>query len=260
MNNKTVSNQGFTLIEVAIVLIIGSIIIVSLLNYVATSLKNAQQKETANKMELIQTELGLFLERNGRLPCPALMTAAADTAGFGVEQDTCTGTGVTEGAVPVRTLNLPDNMIFDSYRNRFIYAVTDRLTREATYSATGGAITVQDTNGNNVILPAGQAQYVIVSPGKNSFGGTNALTGALGAPCTSAPANEQANCDGNATFVSSILTSDTAFDDRVVARGAPSQIGNAIPSGALVTFRLGSCPPGWETISSSGTTVDCRKY
>lgn len=265
MNKKTVSTQGFTLIEVAIVMIIGSIIIVSLLNYVSTSLKNAQQKETSNKMELIQTELELFLERNGRYPCPAVMTAAADIATFGVEQTSvCTGGGnaVTVGALPVRTLNLPDNMIFDSYRNRFIYAVTDPLTRAANYTINGGAITVQDTGGNDVILPSGSGHYVIVSPGKNGYGGSNALTGALGAPCATGSADEQENCDGDGTFISSILNSDINFDDRLVARGAPTMV-RAIPSGALIDFLLGSCPSGWvsETGLGSGAagTVRCRK-
>lgn len=251
-------NGGFTLVEVAVVMVIGSIITVMLMNNVTTSLKNARMKETRNKLEMVQNELELFLERNGRYPCPADPGLRFDTQNFGRE-GTCAGT-VSQGALPVRTLNLPDDILFDSYKNRFTYAVTSALGNAQTYTTAGGSITVTDSNGNDIM---DNAHYVIVSHGENGAGARTAMTGALKSACdANVPALEQENCDGDDTFSSTLITADsgnnTDFDDRVLARGAPT-FRQAVPSGALITFDLTTCPPGWQSVSGAPGSLVCRK-
>lgn len=256
----TVKERGFTLVEVAIVMIIGGIIAAILMDNVAVSLKNARMKEVRTKLELVQNELELFLDRNGRYPCPADPAAQVDGPAFGREDATlCTG-AVSQGALPVRTLNLPDDMVFDSYKGRFTYAVTTILTSAASYATTGGAIRVTDSGGNNVMT---NAHYVIVSHGQNSAGARTAMTGVLMSLCDdNVPALERENCDGDNVFSSTLIAADagnnTDFDDRVIARGAPT-FRQAVPSGALITFELSACPPGWQSAGTDDTNVVCRK-
>ncbi len=267
MNGKTrlnicgaIKERGFTLVEVAVVMIIGGIIVAVLMDNVAVSLKNARMKETRNKLEFVQNELELFLERNGRYPCPADPAAQVDTNEFGRENTTlCTGT-VSQGALPVRTLNLPDDMVFDSYKGRFTYAVTTSLASAATYTTTGGGITVTDSGGNNVMT---NAHYVIVSHGENSAGARTAMTGALISACDdTVPDLERENCDGDGVFSSTLIAADsgnnTDFDDRVLARGAPT-FRQAIPSGARITFQLTACPSGWQNVGTDDGNVICLK-
>ncbi len=260
MNKAVLAQRGFTLIEVAIVLIIGGLIMASLINYISVSLKNAQLRETRNKMELIQTELEIFLERNGRYPCPAAAGAAVNTANFGREAASCV-IPANVGDLPTRTLNLPDDMMFDSYKSRYTYAVTPVLTVADTYAADGGILTLNDGAGTQI---TNKAHYVIVSHGINSSGARDALSGLQKNACTAANVQplELENCDGDNTFVSTLLYSDsgdaTNFDDRVVARSTPV-FREAIPSGARIEFNASKCPGGWSEIKKNGTLVECQK-
>lgn len=264
-------DSGFTLVEVAFVLIIGGLILASSSTLLLNYMKQVEFSTTKDRLDAIDEALELFLSLNGRYPCPALLTDAANSATFGVENPVggaaCTGTGalagrggraVIYGAVPVRTLNLPDTFITDAWSGRFTYAVTRALAITGTYSRTEGAISVVDNApapSNPVALPAGEAYYAVVSHGKNNSGAFT-VSGQPMQACNAAT-QEGENCNfagGDATFRSSLFRSDVAganlYDDFVRFK-ATSAFGFGVPVGAVIAFNLNTCPPGWVGFASA---------
>lgn len=264
---RRLTNKGFTLIEIALVLAVGGLLIASFSSYLLNFHTLAQQKDMRNRMSLITEAVQEFLEVNGRVPCPASITAAIDTANFGREVSDATtlcnavtagsgifvsGSGanrVVHGAVPVRTLNLPDDYHFDAFGNRFTFAVTaNQATTGLTFSDNDGAIIVNDSAGNAIvpdataIPPIPGATFIIVSHGRNRHGGFT-VEGAEYGPCNDGTTNEQQNCNDNRTFVDTMLVGDD-FDDFVSFK-AGRLLTSAIPSGAVMSFDRGSCPAGW---------------
>lgn len=271
---KRINSKGFTLVEVAIVLIIGGLIVsfaaASLQRYIKTS----QIRATEGKLDDISTALQQFVNINGKYPCPADRLAAIDTATFGTEIDgiNCSTVGVTGvvpnndsfdvngtggrvvkiGAVPVRALGLPDDYIGDSWGNRFTYAVTAVLAERANYDQTLGSISITDSN---PLTPPflSNAHYVMISHGENGAGAAT-LSGGGTLPCTALPAAENGNCDNaDATFVNTTLFSTVAgneFDDYVKYRIRTSD--GEVPAGAIMAFNLaGGCPLGWAPYSDA---------
>lgn len=256
------NSKGFTLVEVAIVAVIGGILIVSLSNLLLNYINQTRQSSTERKIEIINEALQLHLDLRGRYPCVASMNAAFDTPQFGVEMADCSdaatppstfgatgadGLQIRIGALPVRTLNLPDDFIGDAWGGRFTYAVTATLADpDDFFDRDNGDISVIDngTPANSLITPDGSAHYVVVSHGPNNSGATN--LGGAGTTACDATDIEGENCDNDDVFLSTLVTSlgNNAFDDLVSIR-ATSLYGQAVPSEAVMAFNLLVCPDGW---------------
>jgi hypothetical protein len=199
----------------------------------------------------VRKALQAFVQSNGRYPCPAPLNAAYDTPGFGVEPadanvvgdldgdgeddngyqcngaplrtDTAGnqgefvvigsgGASVRVGALPVRTIGLPDDFIADEYDTRFVYAVTESYADEnGAANGVGGAIDVQDASATSVLEVGGTAVYALMTP-KGDPNGTYHANGTLNAPCA-AGGNALAaqNCSymlgANATFRTAVAKS-----------------------------------------------------
>jgi len=249
------------LIEVAIVVVIGGILLSSaaalLLNYT----KQVQMKATERKLDSIDEALNLFLQLNGRYPCPAA-TLPIDDANFGREMD-CdappAGTAiagaptrvprqVVMGEVPVRTVNLPDDFIGDSWGARFTFAVTRDLARN-NYNVNEGAIDVMDSNGNSIVTPIETAHYAVISHGPNNSGAIplQAQAALSNLPCP-AGVLEQENCDGDAIFISTLIggtANNAQFIDDIIRYRTTPNVAGAIPRNAVMAFNASSCPNGW---------------
>ena len=153
-------NNGFTIVEIAIVMVIFGLLM-SMFGSVLASYQLRQKYEvTHQRMAVIQDAIDEYLELNGRLPCVARMDRDPDAAGFGVEafstgpsgERTCrfgiAGTRVFQqtapavggpvphwnrwGSVPVRSLNIPDEYMLDGWGTRFTYIVSERQASEVT--------------------------------------------------------------------------------------------------------------------------------
>lgn len=271
------NNKGFTLVEVAVVLVVGGIILGSVSAYVTTYMKSSAIASTQVKLEAIDDAVQQYLVFNGRLPCAASFMAQPDTSMFGIEvteggTDDCldfpsnpgetvrvpgsrNGAFVRIGAVPVRTLNLPDTYAYDSWGARLTFAVTANLAVSGQYSRDGGAVAVIDSGGNSSITPAGSAHYVVVSHGPNKAGAViSQTTGFRNGDCL-VTALEGENCNDDSTFRNTMLigTNNNAnfYDDLVRVRvnaedGLAAAV--AIPAGAILAFDLAACPSGWTEV------------
>ena len=177
----------------------------------------------------VETALRNYVAMEGRLPCPAPLNAAPDATDFGKEAaGPCEGgalasgtyrmTGrdgmqVRVGAVPTRTINIPDKMMMDGYGRRYVYAVTEKLASPgADIKVDEGAIYMNNQHGNSISDQSGLIIYALMSPGTDDRGAFNEQ-GVLLAPCESGTV-AGSNCafldnpGASATFVAS---SEKAF-------------------------------------------------
>lgn len=299
-NNKYKNTRsGFTLVEACMALLIGGVGLTALGLTFNNYMKNLRAKTTLTRMQAIDKAIVSYLNTNGALPCVARLNDTTDSSTFGRQlpvsaiSDCYTlsastpGTFRAEGrhpplsppsvnavpglivigAVPVRTLNLPDQYMADAWGNRFVYAVTDALTIASTvamplngYNPTQGAIYVRDSAGAAVATPDGSAQYVLVSYGPDKAGGYALAGGGNGVACPTG-ALQSPNCTlPTSTFVKSLMTSTqagaTAYDDYVSFRTQTTSTGT-VPTGMVAPFMLAACPPGWGPFTG---TPACPSY
>jgi prepilin-type N-terminal cleavage/methylation domain-containing protein len=188
-HNVTISHkrrQGFTLLEMSIVLVIIGVILAGGAVTFGASIQQRQYNETKDKLTFLQKTLRDYWLTFGRLPCPAdistynnLQTAGANN-NFGKEttatNGACTGaqfvynrdTGTTAncdysdsnhmnctygGMIPTKTLQLPDDYAFDGWGRRIFYAVdSDFITTSPVYSAAALPVTDDVTNSTSRII------------------------------------------------------------------------------------------------------------
>ena len=168
MTRPPLRDFGFTLIELAMVLFIVSLLIGGLLMPLAAQTEIRGRQETDRALANIREALIGYAVVNGRLPCPAPATLATGATGAGLEATTaaagtttttgpcgCTaatsgiasagGTacddttpGGVRGVLPWATLGLSEA---DAWGNRYNYRVTTRFARLASGQTAFGACT-----------------------------------------------------------------------------------------------------------------------
>jgi len=126
MNLKS-SQSGFTLVEIAIVLLIVTI----LLGYTVAMFPQQQRLKQYRALErdmdrVVEAVIG-FAQVNGRLPCPGLPNSGGLEDYDAVNNDGCDQYG---GFVPVNTLGLDgrlnaDSLLLDPWGNPYRYYVTN---------------------------------------------------------------------------------------------------------------------------------------
>lgn len=211
--------KGFTLVEMAIVLVIVGLLISGLIVPLAAQNDLRGYRETREKIATIKEAVIGFAIVNGRLPCPADGTIASGLAGAGSED--CT---LAAGIVPWAALGIHET---DAWGRRFTYQVTQLFSDGS--ASTHGCVTppsaLPDTSfslcspgditiTNSAVAIATNIPVLIVSHGKNGFG-AYLPTGAK-LPDASATADEQDNADVSVPpdFVS-IEPNVQGFDDVV---------------------------------------------
>lgn len=256
------AQKGFSLIEVSLVVIIGGILLSLFSTSLINMISNTKEKTTQDRIKEVDEALRQYASVNNRLPCAASLSVAIETPNYGRETNCAAGApaGTTDdsaqpvrvGAIPTRTLNLPDSHGFDAWGSRLIYAVTKPLTSQATYDLRNGRIDVLDSNNNSIVSPPRSVTYAVISVGKDRRGGWNA-DGFLSSPCANGAALDGANCDGDATFRNTLIvsTSDgaTHFDDYVRYEGNFESA--YVPSGAIMAFDSNACPNGWAPLANA---------
>jgi hypothetical protein len=197
----------------------------------------------------VKTALNTYYQKNGYLPCPAPRNVAYDKPNFGMawpgtSPSHCSITGGAQasdgtadasgrvvnpasgtnwpiriGAVPVRTLGLPDTAAIDSWGNLLTYAVTEQyaVPASAPKDMLHGAITITDSKGNSVTASPGIAVFAVVAAGANSVGAWRPETGTQPVSCPySSPAGSYniaslatSNCNDHGKFIATTLMSNS---------------------------------------------------
>lgn len=159
--------RGFTLVELAVVLGIISVVMGSALALFTASLEGRALRVTQERMAVIQKALYDYRVANDRIPCPADAELAVNHKWFGLEggwngamanvagssynSGSCVSGatissgnrtaasatiinanysdyGSVKGMIPVRTLGLSDDYAFDGWGRRVMYTVDRRYT------------------------------------------------------------------------------------------------------------------------------------
>lgn len=136
MNIMLRHNTGFTLIEVAMVMVIIGFILAASIAPLNRQIERGRVQETNKLLDEIETALYGFAIANRRLPCPA------DADSLGQEAETPANTGICNvggtinsisGFVPGRALGISgkyneDVLLLDAWNNPIRYSVTQSNT------------------------------------------------------------------------------------------------------------------------------------
>lgn len=238
---------GFTLVEMAMVLVIVGLLLGGLVPTISAQMEAQRVSETRRQMSEIRDVLLGFAVINGRLPCPAQATIATGAGNAGVEATTgnscscqtaagstktianatsgiaCTDTSVT-GVLPWATLGLSEK---DAWGRRYTYRVTSAYADRVAAGTLGSGCTVTAPTASSFALcspgtpdaltasgggiVAQDVPAIFVSHGKNGNGAYLSDGTQL---ASGSNADEIENSDNNLSFVSHEFASE--FDDLVV--------------------------------------------
>lgn len=258
--SKLVCENGFTLVEIAIVLLIVTLLVTGLVPTISSQVEQRQVNDTRRQLDEIQQALIGFAVIYGRLPCPAAPTGNGEE-GFAAGGDASNGdcSNFLDGFVPAATLGIAsveDNQgrkgyAVDAWGNRIRYAVTnwDKTAAPAVskvYTKSDGmAVAGISALAPNLLVCAGASASGFDG---SSCGTDNALTAGNGVPAVlfstgkngaygGGGLDEAANLDGNRTFVSHPPAAGAAlggeFDDLVVWISNQILISRMIAAGRL---------------------------
>jgi prepilin-type N-terminal cleavage/methylation domain-containing protein len=241
-------NRGFSLIEIAVVLVIISILLAIVAVPLSTQVDQRRRAETMRQLDLAKDAITGFAISNGRLPCPALKVAGCTNGSecFCPAVGACTPTtskpspflgkcaafgnttpALNVGLLPAASLGIAPTDEggyaldgFSSSANLIYYAVAETRVGGVDYALTS------DNGIKTATMStfAGAALLVICPPSALNCVASNSLTSTApfvlfslganaGAPYVSLSAKEQSNLDNDANyrFISGNKTDD--FDD-----------------------------------------------
>jgi prepilin-type N-terminal cleavage/methylation domain-containing protein len=235
-NNKKYFSKGFSLVELSIVLTIIGIVLGNLLSIAAHRTDAAKIKETEEILTKVEQAFAQYFTEHRRIPCPAYSSSSPSSAAFGVNTTAwapyiCYGNAgvggglLSTGAVPTKTLQIPDEYAFDAWGRRITYAMvqncnaadistynnysgTDNIGYSCGYGSPDYGYRILNSSGN---VTTNYAQIVLVSHGKNGKGAwTRSGSGKITA---SSDADEAENSDDDYIFVQK--SKNSTFDDIV---------------------------------------------
>ena len=221
---RTVTRQfGFSLAELAIVLIVVALLTSGLLVGLSSQRNQAANKDSEHQQDIILEAIMGFAMSSGRLPCPADPTISTASGG-GIEYLECSPIDCSttdrtckleHGVIPWKSLGIQET---DPWGNRFTYFVGKEFSNPITQAEkdsgkrtrftleTVGRANIQDGTGQAV---ASDIPAVVISHGSRSAGGYQSTGIKLGG----ASGDEDENADADLAFI--LHTPTENFDDLV---------------------------------------------
>lgn len=229
------ARRGFTLIEIALVLVVVGLLVSGGLLAVSPVIQSAKVSETKQKIATVEAAILGYVIQNGCLPCPAARATTtgvtnngtADYAAACGSGGACAGAGVA--LVPWTSLGISENDATDAWGRRFTFAVNQSLTNDlttdvartasGTFPTPTDVINVENLVGAGTDLGYTAIAYLIVSHGKDgSFG--ESRNGVIQADLQTGTANQGQPENGDNDLLFAVgeynsLTGATYFDDIV---------------------------------------------
>ncbi len=183
------SSSGFSMIEMAMVLVVFSLVMGGLLGPLSAQYEQRRRAKTmAAQQEILQALYGFAMSQTTpRLPCP-------DADGDGLENRPCGSSGVAVGELPWATLGVARD---DAWGNAWGYGVSRPLTGAVTLTSAGG---VDIQNADPSVAAVNNMAAVVISGARLAY------------PL------EQENRDGDKDFIQGDYSEKSTheFDDLVV--------------------------------------------
>ena len=212
---KASRRQGFTLVELTIVLVIVGLLLGSLMMPLSAQIDQRNYNETQRQISEIREALIGFAVVNGRLPRPATSSSDGSENTPNCNETTCTG------FIPWTTLGIRKT---DAWNKMIRYSVTPAYANAPFTLSTPGSkkILTRDASGTVSYLIGSAsgcspcAPAVIYSAGKNNWGYSD--DGSALADGSTSNADEDANAIATTSFFSrdqSSMPNGGEFDDLV---------------------------------------------
>ncbi len=282
---------GFNLVEISIAVMVAGILMAAALTAENNYLLQEKISVTKARMAAIDAALVRYADNNSAFPCVASLTDPVGSATYGTQVTDCSiipagpisslPTGISPGtyrtagsvfntlpsydfwnrtgAVPVRTIGLPDQYMMDAWGSRFVYRVSERQTIPTSIASTAGnnpcysfigyypscgTTWLVDTNVNVIPSNGNGLDYLLISLGPNQVGGYD-QNGVQNIPCFVGTV-EGLNCLYFSSWLrdTSMYSENGAhtFDDILLLHASGASWGD-LPQGAIVPFITSSLPP-----------------
>jgi len=168
---RNINEKGFTLVEIAVVLVIVGLLVGSFIGTFAERIETTRRDNTVSELDEVKQVLMAYGYTNSPvyLPCPD-----TDVPPDGIENRDAGGncTAVTAvGTLPWVSLGLAQS---DAWNNRYSYWVNPDFSRDTGFDLTTGDINSAQINtriNNLAVALAPNAVAVVFSRGENGLGG-----------------------------------------------------------------------------------------
>lgn len=234
--------RGFTLVEMAMVLMIVGLLLGGLIPTLTTQMESQRISGTRRSLEEIQQALIGFAIINGRLPCPAEPATTTGQAGAGIERTPPCTSSNSIGVLPWATLGVNET---DAWGNRYTYRVSSDFADAVGSTTYGGCTPVPTpTQASFAVCSTGNVNVrsaatggtsiaidvpaVVISHGRNGYGAHTRQGTQLGA---GSDADEQENSDDDTSYVSHTPT--PGFDDEVMWLSGSILLNRMVTAGRL---------------------------
>lgn len=180
------SQSGFSLIEMALVLLVMGIMGAMFLPLTSTLMDHNKRQETKLKLDTVEQAIAQFVMVNRRLPCPADGRAHETNAAFGREGRNLAGqcTAMDWGVVPWASLGMTLKDATDAWGTLLSYRVWAATAAPATVVAVVGNGSLSKDNGMNTTECNGSNN---TDAQLNCIAGTTSLENWLKTQDTAAP-------------------------------------------------------------------------
>lgn len=212
-------NRAFTLVEMAIVLVIVGLLLGGMLAPLRSQMEHRRAADTAKALEEARDALAGFAARNGYLPCPSISAANGleDRAGTRCANER------RLGFLPWATLGLQK---LDAWEHLYLYSVTPAFSDSGAPFRldTPRDITIASRDAAGALVPASAQNdipAVVLSLGSNGFGAFSDA-GVQAADAGQGNVDEKANVQGDGRLFIARGQADNpaapggAYDDIVV--------------------------------------------
>ena len=225
--NRYQTQSGFTLVEIAIVLLIVGVLARTLLEPLNRAQSHKQVEQTNNELQLIKDSLHAHLIAYGYLPCP-ITQSSISSASTSITSTTSTNCKNMQGGVPAALLGLSGAIdshgaLLDAWNNPYRYAVSlsnhasrgDQRLPDWTTAGEASRVGLRHLTSNLVLctkpsrdacakhnVRASNLVFVVLSQGKDA----------------SSSGAQLENQDNDAIYIVKdwSLSVDSAFDDQIV--------------------------------------------